>query len=117
MFEEEIKYIRERLKDIGLFEYQEIKNEFKFLIIANSMYSFSIRYINNDNLRCELNKKEVMGGVVFAGKIMTSCIISKWQNREKRIKHVEDWIENFLIIPEIKLLLRNKKINKIKDKC
>ena len=117
MFEEEIEYIDKRLLELGLFDYKEQQNDMTFILSLNNTYKFRIRYINTNNLKCELTKSEVLGGMIFAGKVMSSCVISDWQNKGGRMKEINDWIENFLLIPEIRLLMRSKKINKFIDKC
>jgi hypothetical protein len=50
--------------------------------------------------------------MVFAGKVMTSCVVSDWHHNQ--IKQVDDWVDNMLIIPEIILKIRSNKINKLK---
>ena len=112
MFKKEKQHINTRLKELGFFEYEEDAC-IKYTLLNNNIYTIILRTINVNNLRCELTKKEVIGGMVFAGKVMTSCVISDWQRN--RFDVIDGWIDNFLSIPEMKSIIRSIKIKKIKN--
>lgn len=106
------EYINERLTDLGFFEYKKEPDTYKNLGIFNNMYNISVREINpSSNIRCELHKKEIIGGVAFAGKLCTSCVVSDWH--KDKYKEIDNWIDNILLIPDIILRIRNNKIKKI----
>ena len=108
------EYVSKRLTNLGFFEYSEEPNTYKYIGIFNDMYSISVKEINTNNIKCELNKKEIIGGMVFAGKVCTSCIVSDWH--KDKYKQIDYWINNMLLIPGIKIRIRNNKIKKIQNR-
>jgi len=109
--DEVLKHISDRLTNIGFYDYGEGTKSYKYAMLFSNVYSVSVRFINENNMRCELNKREVIGGMVFSGNVMTSCVVSDWH--KDQIKIVDDWVDNILIIPEIILKIRSNKIKKI----
>ena len=109
-----LKHISDRLTSIGFFEYDG-KTDICYTVFASDMYNINVRYINENNIRCELTKKEVLGGMMFTGKVMTSCVVSDWHKNQLEV--VDKWVDNMLEIPEIIIKLRSNKIKKIKEKC
>jgi len=109
---EQIKtYVSKRLIGTGFFEKKE-PIPLRFTDIFNDKYSINIREINSDNIRCELTKSEIIGGMVFAGKVVTSCVVSDYH--QDKYKKLDSWIENMLLIPDVKLRIRNNKIKKLR---
>lgn len=106
-----IDYINERLTNLGLFEYRKEDSEYKLIGLFSDKYTISVREINYNSIRCELNKREIIGGTIFAGKVYTSCVV--YDGRKNNYKSLDEWIKNMLLIPDVKLRIRNNKIKKL----
>jgi len=113
MFEEKIrKYVDDKLKDIWFTSKHwdgNNPNPVFYLSPFIRGYEIKIYAINENNIRCEINDTTMMNDFCSS-----SCVVSNWE--KDHFKPIDDWIENFLSIPEIKLEIRNGKINFIKAK-
>ena len=112
--DEIIDYINEKLTGLDLFEYRKEESEYKLIGLFNNKYTISVREINYNNIRCELNKKVLIDGIIFAGEVYTSCVISDWNNDQYKV--LDSWMDNMLLIPNVKLKIKINKLKKIINK-